>query len=894
MILQVEEIIEHFHSTEMCIYDLLKHDICSKFVDIKSQLSKFKSLFNRFKMSFMKKLSQLLPKIRSYGAEEMELADLISLVNESPFEFGELEIYLRGKEKEIKQLSQYLKNMEKESKIQFDFPNTRCNLTKLIIDDKFEYVACFEFNVTSETSVYLRNLERYLQTGENKPPGNKEWFNKPETAKELKAKSKKFLTFVKENSDNEKVAFAVVCSIKETKESRPSIILYHNGISTKFGLPEAPGSPQAVQIADNSIDLAWTAPAHGTNFNYTIFYRSKSETNFKSLTTNGTQCTVSGLLSNSEYEFQVQAKSVFVTKSNIKCIQTEKTVRHADTFLKVSKCISPQTKPTIFHLPLIFKHKNARAGLYKYEIQIPKKGLEKILPRWPKPHKVLMVLGATGAGKSTLINGIANYLLGVRWEDDFRFKIITDEGNQSQSHSQTKNITAYSFRSTIMPFNLTIVDTPGFGDTGGIVRDRYIADQIKQFFSGKDQCSIDQLHGIGFVTQAALARLTPTQKYIFDAILSIFGRDIGDNIFLMTTFADADTPPVLQAVADASIPYKQSFKFNNSALFAANQAEQASFNAMFWEMGYSSFKDFFQHFSKAESKSLVLTREVLKERDQLQTLIPGLQEQVRIGMIQMDVMQQEERILKQHEAELNANKDFEYSIDVTKFRQIKLEPGIHTTTCSICNFTCHKDCKIPNDEDKAGCWAMTDGSCRVCPEKCIWSNHKNVPYIHEYYTTEETRTSADLKRKYDTAKSGKEKAEAMLTLNEEKLINMQVEVYLLIEQAQKSIRRLEEIALKPNPLTELEYLDLLIESEKQEAKPGYDKRVKQYMEIRKNAELYQKVASGIDSVEFTSSARPEWKAQVQKCLEIRKQTKLQKVPNWWRQFRNYLDEVTSL
>ena len=82
-----------------------------------------------------------------------------------------------------------------------------------------------------------------------------------------------------------------------------------------------------------------------------------------------------------------------------------------------------------------------------------------------------MLVGATGAGKSTLINGMVNYILGVDWEDDFRFKLIADEGGTSQAHSQTKTITAYTIphqQGSPFEHTLTIVDTPGFGDTKGL------------------------------------------------------------------------------------------------------------------------------------------------------------------------------------------------------------------------------------------------------------------------------------------------------------------------------------------------------------------------------------------------------------------------------------------
>jgi GTP-binding protein EngB required for normal cell division len=77
-------------------------------------------------------------------------------------------------------------------------------------------------------------------------------------------------------------------------------------------------------------------------------------------------------------------------------------------------------------------------------------------------------------------------VLGVNWEDDFRFMLIKEEvRGGTQAHSQTQGVTAYDlhyqngFR---IPFSLTIVDTPGFGDTRGIERDEEITATIKEFF----------------------------------------------------------------------------------------------------------------------------------------------------------------------------------------------------------------------------------------------------------------------------------------------------------------------------------------------------------------------------------------------------------------------------
>jgi len=560
--------------------------------------------------------------------------------------------------------------------------------------------------------------------------------------------------------------------------------------------------------------------------------------------------TVNGLKAKTAYLFKVNSetkagRSVISDSSDI--ILTEKPAagspdRPAHVMLSSSTMIteSDSESPLVYKLSteVVMEQEDSMIARQKFG------GPE--CPTTMLTEKVLMVVGATGAGKTTLINGMVNYFLGVEWTDNFRFKLIVEDSGVSQTNSQTKNITAYTFHpleGSTIPYKFTIIDTPGFGDTEGLIRDKAITSQIKEFFSIPPPNGIDHLDGIGVVTQASLARLTPTQMYIFDSVLSIFGNDVSKNIFLMITFADAQHPPVLDAVRKANIPCDKFFKFNNSALFARNAETEESFDAMFWRMGSRSFTNFFDKFAQSESVSLQLTKEVLKERQCLHTLLEGLTLQITTGLNKIEEMRQEELILQHHEKEIETNKEFSYTVDVTKARKIDLEgTGRHTTTCLNCNFTCHKNCAYSDDSDKALCMAMGEnGNCKVCTMHCHWSEHKNLPYLIEYETVTETKTSDDLKKKYEKAVSGKSKLEVMICQLENSVQAAHSRVMAMICGARESLSRLRAIALKPDPLTHVQHLDILIESEKNAAKPGWKQRVKYYVEARRQAEILSTV-----------------------------------------------------
>ena len=391
-----------------------------------------------------------------------------------------------------------------------------------------------------------------------------------------------------------------------------------------------------------------------------------------------------------------------------------------------------------------------------------------------------------------------------------------------------------------MPYTFTVIDTPGYGATEGVERDKKITKQIKEFFSLPPPHGIDHLDGVGFVVPASQSRLTPTQVYIFDSILTIFGNDISENIFMMITFADSTRLPVLDAIKEVpKLPShsEKLFKFSNSAIFAENNTDEPEtiVDKHFWEKCLKSFSNFFEEFPKAKSVSLTLTREVLEEREQLHVLIEGLHVQITLGLNKLEEMRQEEIVMQQREKEIATNRDFKYPVQITKPVFINLEgTGRHTTTCGTCNFTCHKNCKVVDDALKYGCSAMNkQGNCRICPKKCNWVEHRNVPYLIKYETSTEERTAQDLKEKYHKAVQDKATSKEMMKAIEESLQAVHIQVLDMIKRAQQSLSRLDEIALRPNPLTHLEYLELLIEFEKSEAEPGWKQRI-QYLEVAKH------------------------------------------------------------
>ncbi|KAK3090164.1 hypothetical protein FSP39_009640, partial [Pinctada imbricata] len=628
-------------------------------------------------------------------------------------------------------------------------------------------------------------------------------------------------------------------------------------------LDQTPGKPVARKCKSDSITLSWRVP---NDFQEGDYYQIR----FKNI--DGGKWRF--------YEEQPSEGSIVMTKmkANTKFVFQVRVVHddmegpYSPVSDEVHTKLSPANRlfsystltrkgtPDLYRLPLT-ENKNARnsgAKTRKFDLGAPPKRGE---------EKTIMLVGATGTGKSTLVDGLVNYVLGVNWDDSFRYTLVDLEKEErskqhNQALSQTEWITCYSINmeeGSRLNYRLNVIDTPGFGDTRGLERDQMVVDQIRELFSAKGEQGVVFIDAVCFLIKAPDARLTAVQKYIFHSIMSLFGNDIEQNICTMITFADGDDPPVLAALEEAQLPFGKWFPFNNSGLFANNKVNEnvrMSLTPMFWEMGLKSFSGFFKQLENMETKSLQLTKQVLTQRQLLELTIQNLQPQVDAGLSKLNELTAEIQIIDQHKTDIDANKNFTYKVTETKQVKHDLPKGQHVTNCLNCHVTCHKNCMIPKDEDKAGCSAMDgNGNCTQCQDNCNWTQHANTPYIFEYIQEESTKTYQEKLEKYKRAEGEKMTHEKVVERMEEELHDLMEEIHEMMTTVKECNNILKEIALRPNPLSMVEHIDMLIESEKMEKRIGFNERITVLKQFRKKAEIGKDVDRFRQGVQSARKAR---------------------------------------
>ena len=312
---------------------------------------------------------------------------------------------------------------------------------------------------------------------------------------------------------------------------------------------------------------------------------------------------------------------------------------------------------------------------------------------------------------------------------------------------------------------------------------------------------------------------------------------------MLITFADGSEPVVLSSLREAKIPFEKYFTFNNSALFADCGPNQSPFAQQFWQLGQSSYGIFFKELTKVKPKALTLTTEVLEHREQLDAIMIGLLDDVKTGLNKLERIHQEKRLLDQHAVDIRANRNYQQKIIEDRVRHRKLRPGENALNCLKCDKTCHYPCKCVHAgaTDRKCIVINSWGACSVC--KCPYEEHCDTGYRYESYTVERELTFEELKKRHDTAKADEGSRKRVLDRLNREYHQVHKSVKNLIHCARECFNKLNMIALRPNPLTETDYLDMLILNEKQDGSIGYLQRIEMLENLKKKASLFKDLSN---------------------------------------------------
>ena len=390
-----------------------------------------------------------------------------------------------------------------------------------------------------------------------------------------------------------------------------------------------------------------------------------------------------------------------------------------------------------------------------------------------------------------------------------------------------------------LKYHLTIIDTPGFGDTRGIERDQNILEQIQILFSKTGTNYLTHIDAVCFVLKAPDSRLTLLQRYIFQLMMSMFGNDIEKNICALITFADGKDPPVLAGMKESKLPFGRTFNFNNCALFVKNkEIRSACLSPMFWEISMMGFRSFFQHLDGSTACSLDKTRVVLQVKLKIESLAKQAQPIIDEGLMKIECLKQEGKEIVELKKLSESYKAYEIYETEKQQRRRDVPRGQHVTNCLNCNLSCHVNCTC-SQGDKSKCRVIDSrGYCTKCPNKCHWQQHADTPYIFEIASVMVKKILPEKRQKYlETCH--------VLTLKEasvEKLKNEIREVFhkanILMVELQTCSGKLNETALQISPFMDIgDHIDVLLQNEKLERKEGFMTRTSLLKEMQKRAEL---------------------------------------------------------
>ena len=365
-----------------------------------------------------------------------------------------------------------------------------------------------------------------------------------------------------------------------------------------------------------------------------------------------------------------------------------------------------------------------------------------------KKHLKFVILGRTGAGKTTFINSLVNHFYGLKYDEDRaiaisqeqtlrdpetgreikirltsnieQFKNKQSDVGGAQSLSQTTKPNIYDFENSF--YKLTIIDTPGLGDTGGIETDKQHCKNIINAVA-----ALSDFNAIVLVHKANDCRKDVLLAYLITEFKGMLPKDCKDNFLIcFTSVVNKIKIDAIPVMVEMGLPCTRdnSFGFENDSLTPPlellkvcrieypyknhSESEKAwrflKFPQDYWAENRIEFNRLLEKalmlvplpgksFAEISNKKDILIKMVQRNSDQLMTL----QDEAKRSQAQLELLQETKD-------RMDANKDYltsgirqirkQRQIKVKKFVDSQLEGNQKTTQCMTCKRLCHERCGL--------------------------------------------------------------------------------------------------------------------------------------------------------------------------------------------------------
>ncbi|RHZ61186.1 hypothetical protein Glove_349g81 [Diversispora epigaea] len=388
----------------------------------------------------------------------------------------------------------------------------------------------------------------------------------------------------------------------------------------------------------------------------------------------------------------------------------------------------------------------------------------------------ILLLGETGVGKSTFINSFANYLrydtindaqfgeMAVLIPSQFTIMDENFEANKIKigdydSNGQTgeEGMSAtQGCKSYVFPVDndtsVSLIDTPGIGDTRGIDKDKENFENILRHIS-----HYKHLNGICILLKPNNARLSIVFKYCVQELLTHIHKGAKDNIVFCLTnarstfYRPGDTLPTQQlnnlrerSGVEMKTDKNTMYCFDNESFrFLAALRENMKFSEESWRL--------FKHIVSLEPHRTEETLSLNNVRKNVMLLSKPLAEIGQLIQINISIIRDQQREIE------NTNQSIEDLRSRLYTTLLDLDPKKLDHPRTVCTSEscikiitfgtnlmkrvdyikhCHTRCYCvePNVVYNAAlrvCSAIKeDGNCRNC--SCNWSKHMHITYENDY------------------------------------------------------------------------------------------------------------------------------------------------------------------